>query len=159
MTIKTKWALLTILSLLLISWQASFFQSPQLITDKYHIYGTVGGGGHHLEGFRKFAASYKATGLYPLNGLSMESDDTYRMGDRGKMFLLWFDSLFKPDHWTYTRANGLFFIFALLVFFISFWIQGFPAFAILATVFIGSCSFQLYETYSNVNIFCWQLIL
>lgn len=157
MTYKFNLILLVLFSLLIVWWQSVFFLNPSTIPNNYKISGTVGGGGHHLEGFRKFTASFKETGLYPLNGLAMEIHDTYRMGDRGKMYLLWFDSLFSQGNWTYNRANGLFFIVALLIFFVSFWLQGYPFFAILATLFIGSCSFQLYETYDNSNIFCWPI--
>ena len=143
------------IGLLFTSWQLSISVNPSTIDSSYSIKNTVGGGGHHLEGFKVFAKGFKETGLYPLNPetLEMEVYDTYRMGDRGKMFLLWFDSLFKQDNWSYNRANAILFIGALLVFFYSFYLKNYKIFAVVSAILIGSSSFQLYETYMNNNIF------
>jgi len=149
---------LTLLALLLL-WQSSIYANRELLTDTYSIRGTVGGGGHHLAGFREFAEAFKRTGLYPLtsDGLAMEVHDTYRMGDRGKMYLLWFDSFFSDKNWGYVRASSLFFIFALGVYFSALFWRGHEFFATVSTALIGSSSFQLYETYRNENIFSWPI--
>ena len=148
-----------ILSIILICWQLYFYFHPFLIPSDFSIKNTVGGAWHHLEGFRIFTEGFKQTGLYPLNPnrLEMEVYDTYRMGDRGKMFLLWFDSQFSELNWGYIRANSLFFISALLVFFLGFFLRGHKLFAVITTAIIGSSSFQLYETYANSNIFSWPI--
>ena len=140
---------------LIASWQLFFYYDNSGIPKNYSIQGTVGGGGHHLEGFRSFVGGFKKTGLYPIasTGLQTEVYDTYRMGDRGKMYLLWFDSLFSEFNWSYIRTSSILFTTAILIFFLGFYQTPNKIFSIASTIFIGSSSFQLYEVYVNNNIF------
>lgn len=159
---------------LLVGWQASYFVSQVSIPRDYKVSGVQGGGGAHLDGLRQFLTFFRASGLYPLASLSpeppprgeafaawadahgdslvMEVVDTYRMGDRGRVFLLWLDSLRgrEPSYW---RVNGLFFVASLLLFFASFWRRGHALFGFTAALLVGSSSFQLFETYANNNVF------
>jgi hypothetical protein len=146
-------------AILIIFWQLFFLHKASGIPKDYSIQNTVGGGGHHLEGFRSFVGGFKKTGHYPItaNGQQMEVFETYRMGDRGKMYLLWFDSLFSESNWSYIRTSSIYFIVSLLIYFLAFYRFPNKIFSIASTTLIGSSSFQLYEVYVNNNIFSWPI--
>lgn len=165
---------------LLVGWQLSYLATKRSIPSTYAVTGVVGGGGHHLEGFRKFATFFRASGLFPLASLSPEPPprgeafaawadrhgdslvtevyETYRAGDRGKVFLLWLDSFRGRPSLSYWRVNALFFILALLTFVVGFWRQGQGVFGFAGAVLIGSSSFQLHEIYGTSNVFGWPII-
>lgn len=141
----------------------------------------MGGGGHHLEAFRRFLLFKVHTGEFPVasldtsppeepqafavwleqNGhsLVMEIYEAYRMGDVGKIYLLQF------DHWlrgnisdaSYKPANFVFFLVALLAFFVGLWLQGQRVFAAIVTFLVGSSYFQIFSAYREDNIFSWPI--
>ena len=163
-------------------WQSAFFldrESPLPAT--YSIERVTGGGGHILAAFQKFHTFFQYTGHFPVASLATdpptdanalpawleahgsslvtEIHDAVRSGDVGKIYLLepsgWFDTTAATPG--YRTANFLFFVSGLLVFLIAYGLHGQLLFATLTVIFVGSSSFQLYETYGNENIFSWPI--
>lgn len=158
-------------------WQSWFFKHTEKVPYDFQMSGAVGGGSYILDSYRNFLVFFNQYGLFPVGtikkienadlhefprwlkrnskSLVNEIHEAYRSGDRGKIYLLWFDSLFRksPLEAGYRYPGFLLFTVSLIVYFLGFSFSGKTGFASACVLLIGSNGFQLFEVYGNNNIF------
>lgn len=177
------WVLLAGLVLIPV-WQLGFARSPARNGSRYHNGAAVGL--QHQEGL---VYLYHYLGLYPVAPSSPVQEQDYseaaaqrivaergstlvmepgnplfgalRIGDHARIWLYlpgaWLEG--APRHLTIMPANAAAFIAALLAVFASFWWSGRPILGSLVVALSGSNPFQIYEVYSNQNVFGWPITM
>jgi len=159
-------------------WQYFFFINKSNLDKQYVNKASTG-----LHGEHRFVYFYYYLGLYPIatenhknltytkDGAKKELAEhgdkllmevgypTIRHGDLGKMFLYLPSALLNgaPKKMNVQTCHILFFVFALVSLFVSFcWIRQ-PVLGIIFVLLLGSNPFQLYEVYTNGNVFGWPI--
>lgn len=163
----------------ILAWQSFNIIDAERLPDRFGVKGITGGGYHNYFVYRSFTRFYKQTGIFPLTSSDVFDDleayrpsevrstnikkkyflnevaDVYRMGERGKLFILLFDSMFRKNHLEvkYTYFNVFIFVLAIWLATVVLWKNNFKIFSILLLFFHGSNEAQLIETFSGYNIF------
>jgi hypothetical protein len=173
---RVRLALLVAGCVLIPAWQFGFFRSGRRLDGMHRLRSASG-----LHNEAKFVYFYYYLGLYPATtdekelvysregaerllaergeSLLMEWGHTIRYGDLGKMFLYLPYAFLKgsPEHPSVRPCHALFFTFALVALFASFWWVRHTVFGLLTVFFLGSHPFQLCEVYAHENVFGWPI--
>ena len=120
------------ISALIFYWQSYYLLNPNTIPKNYQLKASTGAGSHVFFAYKNFLYFFKRVGEFPVGNLKLSSKDNnnlnqwstenekffvneiqdcYRLGERGKIFILWFDSLFRNSDYKaeYTFFNFFFF--------------------------------------------------
>jgi hypothetical protein len=179
-------SLKTILVLLVVAWQATFYCYQEQIPSPHTITNVIG---IQTRDYQHFSFFYHHFGVFPVaapvkypygskedaerfvrdNGASLLTDTRTgggRVGNYGKLFM------FYPELWlkqnptdASTRAfAGIFFTLSLCVFLLAALRAGHPIFGIIAVVLLGSHPLQLTQVYGvsnnlSLSISCAVLLL